>query len=266
MQDFFLLFAYLSKDVVPRTSEEFKLYLKLRNIYLILSSPVIPKNSIGQLKVDIGEFFKVYDRIFVRRKLAKVVPKIHNLAHYPEFIQRMGPPFHYSTLKFERKHQDPKQGDAASKQFKNKPYSIVKRDILTRVNDFLTTDFQIKKNLKAADFRCPSLVIFKDFIDFNLEISSLKFLSLKKVDFELESVFRILGDPIQFVRIVFLAKQGDKFVIVGSTLKLLEFLEDLQCFKVEQESNLIELRLEMIHYKQCTLLEPDLILHDSFVY
>ena len=75
--------AFLSKDVVPRNRPEFEVYLKLRKIYLLVSSPVIPKNFIEQLRADIKEFYAAYHHCFVRNKLAKIVPKIHNLAHYP---------------------------------------------------------------------------------------------------------------------------------------------------------------------------------------
>ena len=94
-----MLFGYLSQGIVPKESEEYKVYLKLRNIYLIVSSHKIPRNLIENLKKEIEEFYKLYENVFSRYKRAKFVLKIHNLAHYPEFIVKKGPPFEYAPKK-----------------------------------------------------------------------------------------------------------------------------------------------------------------------
>ena len=271
MTDLFLLFGYLSDGIVPRDSPAFQVYLKLRSIYLLVSSPVIPKSSISQLRVSLKEFFIEFDRVFVRPKLGKIVHKIHNLAHYPEFIEMMGPPFQFDTKRFERGHQEHKQNDAPSKQFKNKPFSIVKNSILGKETKFKLIDFQVKKLLTRSDFNCPTLTMFRDFVDFNLEICKLKFLSINKVNFQIDNIYRMIGSESEsgqtkFVKIVFLAKQGDSFLILGSSLKVVEFLEGIQCYRVEQENSLMELSLDLIHYHLCTPLGDNLILHDSFVY
>ena len=266
MCDFFLLFDFLSDSIVPRDSPAFQIYLKLRSIYLLVSSPVIPRNSIAQLRAELKEFFRLFDAVFVRRKLAKVVPKMHNLAHYPEFIEIMGPPFQYDTKRFEREHQEHKQNDASSKQFKNKPFSIIKNAILGKEAGFKLVDFKVQKLLTRSDFDCPTLAIFRDFVDFSLEISRLKFLSINKVNFQVDSIYRLIGpNPIKFVKIVFLVKQGDQFVIVGSSLRTVEFLDGIQCFRIERENSLIELSSDMLHYHLCTPIRDNLILYDSFV-
>lgn len=72
MADFFLLFAYLSEGVVPTDSIEFELYLKLRKIYLVINSPIIPKASISILREDIKEFFtSYYNRFIIHHNLGK---------------------------------------------------------------------------------------------------------------------------------------------------------------------------------------------------
>ena len=266
VEDFFMLFAYLSDGVVPRASEEFRTYLKLRKIYLPISSPIIPKHSIEELRSDIREFFELYDGL-VRDKLAKVVPKVHNLAHYADFIEQMGPPMQYDTRKFERGHQSHKQKDKLSKQFKNKSYSIVKNYVIGANFSFKVDDFEIKKLLSSSDFRCPTLAVYQQFFDLNKPVYKLKSLTLNKISFQTDSLFRLLGIPLKFVRIVFLAREGDdNFVILGSCLNCVQFLEPLQCYQVEQDSSLIRVTVDMIDYRKCTMLEDNLILYDAFVY
>ena len=85
----------------------------------------------------------------------------------------MGPPFQFDSKRFESEHQAHKQGDASSRQFKNKAFSIVKNDILCKETSFKLVDFKVKKLLTRSDFNCPTLSIFKDFVNLNSGVSKL---------------------------------------------------------------------------------------------
>lgn len=94
--DFFILFAYLD-DYVDKNSEHFNLYLKIRNIYLFLTSEIIKKDHLARVDKEIKEFIFKYHQIYNSNDMESIIPKIHHIDHYPNCIKIMGNPRLYQT-------------------------------------------------------------------------------------------------------------------------------------------------------------------------
>lgn len=180
----------------------------------------------------------------------------------------MGPPFYYDTKRGERENQNKKTTDKASKQFKNKPYSIVKWSLLSVNYDFKEVDLEVKKVLKQNQLNCPTFLPYKNFFNLELSVEKLKYLKIKKVEFKYDYVFRLLVPDTKFVKIVFLGRQDDKLTIVGSVLLVESFLQNIQFYKVNyEENNLIEINLDMIDFRHYTYIEDkNIILKEHFEY
>lgn len=67
----------------------------------ILYSPKITERDVKLLEKSIQSHLKSVQELFKR----DLTPKQHFLVHYPEYIRRMGPPIHNSTMHFESKHR-----------------------------------------------------------------------------------------------------------------------------------------------------------------
>lgn len=80
------------------------MYLYLRKIVGILSSPTLAKGQVEEVKEVIVDHNKLYVVLF-----GKLKPKMHFLLHYYRLICLNGPVFHYSAMKFERKNQKLKE-------------------------------------------------------------------------------------------------------------------------------------------------------------
>lgn len=263
--DFFLMFAYID-DTIDRACDEWKIYELAREIYLFFDSDNIPRTQLEAIHSRVRLFHELFYEKFVCAKLSTFTMKIHQLEHYAEAVQTIGPIKHVKTLKYERNHQPLKNSEKGSHQFKNKPYSIAKGEALSMRVDYKLVDYQVKKKLKPTDFNCSSLVNYRDFFDLNCEIFQLKDLVVKKVPFIKGNFFRfkrIENNLPKFCKIVFTAKQDEEIVVLASILKTLNFVEDRFCYKVEYSTDLARVSVDDLHHHQCTFLsEEDFILQD----
>lgn len=81
----------------------------------IIFSPVITEADRKSLKIHIKHHLQSVISVFKRT----LTPKHHFLLHYPESIQKLGPPIHLWTMRFEAKHKIFTEIAKVRKNFKN---------------------------------------------------------------------------------------------------------------------------------------------------
>lgn len=118
--DFFFFFP-LVVQVIPHNSSPWKLYVRLRNIYNAITTPVVQLNKLPILEQKISEFLERYYETFGE---PHIIFKMHFLKHYPALMKQFGPLERFSSLRFERFHQSFKQKIRPSNNRRNLPFSI----------------------------------------------------------------------------------------------------------------------------------------------
>ena len=88
-------------ELVPQDSEIWTLYIKLREIISIITSPEITNEDLTQLHILITEHHDIYTKYFGHLKF-----KFHSMIHYKRMILRNGPLIKISSMRFESKHRE----------------------------------------------------------------------------------------------------------------------------------------------------------------
>lgn len=94
-------FGLMIGEYIPEDNELWKLYIKLREIVNIITSPDIMNSHLLQLQILIEEHHKLYVKLFGPLKA-----KFHLLIHYVNIILRNGPTIIISAMRFESKHRE----------------------------------------------------------------------------------------------------------------------------------------------------------------
>ena len=102
-------FGLMFGNLVPEGEKHWKLYIFLRKIIHIITSPRIIPSYVLQLTHLIMELNNMYIRLF-----GKLKPKFHFLIHYPRLLLLNGPCIHYWTMRFESRHKEMKSNALAS--------------------------------------------------------------------------------------------------------------------------------------------------------
>lgn len=97
-------FGILFGDLVPTENQYFEMYLKLREVVDIVTSPTLLFGHVEHLAILVSEFNQMYIEL-----VGDLKPKMHFLTHYFRVIFLFGPPTQYWTMRFESKHRDLKR-------------------------------------------------------------------------------------------------------------------------------------------------------------
>ena len=178
-----------------------EMYICFREIISIVYSTKINSEWIDELKLQIVTFTTIYS------KYAKTItPKVHYLSHYPDLIANIGPPIHYSSMRFERKNLDIKNYALSSRQYKAITYTIARRYC----------------NMFAAKFMFNNVNDDGDADDINNKIRTIKFkinyLDKDMVKFVPQLPFKIDGSVKQtiLININSIQIRKDKYYIIHS--------------------------------------------------
>lgn len=109
-------------DLIPPNNMHWKLYILLRKLIGILTSPRLTRGEIVNLREIIQKHNALYIHLFGSLK-----PKMHFLLHYPTIMLLNGPVIHYSTLMFERKNKALKEMSLCTTSNINLPHTIAVR-------------------------------------------------------------------------------------------------------------------------------------------
>lgn len=86
--------------MVPENNETWALYIKLREIIHIITSPTVTSSHLAQLKILIEEHHTMYLKLFGPLKA-----KFHFMLHYVRLILQNGPLIKTSSMRSESKHR-----------------------------------------------------------------------------------------------------------------------------------------------------------------
>lgn len=100
------------------------MYLAFRKVVDILLAESIPETCIAYVQALISEFLELFTEQFPD---TRIIPKLHYLLHYPEFIMLYGPPRRYWGMRFEAKHAYFKAISLKIKNFLNIPKTLATR-------------------------------------------------------------------------------------------------------------------------------------------
>lgn len=110
-------------DLIPENNKAWDLYLTLREIHCILVKTCITKDKIKLLRSSIAKHHRLYQDIFKE----PLKPKFHFLVHYPTIIEKIGPIYAVSCLRFEAKHKEFKEYARVARTRKNICYTLAIR-------------------------------------------------------------------------------------------------------------------------------------------
>jgi hypothetical protein len=105
-------------------TDSFSLFLALKEFSLICFSEEISIHQLRRLTQTCSNIFQLLYKIDPNYK---IFPKLHHLIHYRDQIQKFGPLINYSTLPFERKHQQFKRWSRNLFNFTNPAKSLASR-------------------------------------------------------------------------------------------------------------------------------------------
>lgn len=102
-------FSLIIGDMIPENDEHWKLYLLLRQIIDIVTTPRIVRYHAKILKGLIKEHNELYMKLFK----TTLKPKFHNMIHYPRILLENGPVINFWCMRYESRHRQIK-GNAQS--------------------------------------------------------------------------------------------------------------------------------------------------------
>lgn len=249
--EFFILFPILDNRLL-RDSVDWKLILLLREILLFYFCDTIYKKDLNEIQNKVIEFQKLYFDNFVKTGIDTFTFKIHNLYHYKEYCEQVGPLRAQCTLKGERFLKQIKDSVKNSRNTINLPFStmlnykIYHEPNLFKINDSFKILESIETNQENQDF-------FKDyapFIDLNKKFFELGYLKISGLEFKKGLVY-VLGYensnrnkyPI-FIKITRIFKQESVAKIIGEVLRVISYNSFFCSFVVENIKQLEQLDVD----------------------
>ena len=157
-------------DLIPDGNKYWKLYLILRKIVGIVTSPQISEAEIHELENLIKSHHELKLQLFGQLK-----PKDHFLTHLPALIRLNGPPIHFWAMPCERKHTELKDVAVCTSSKINVPLTIGIMD-------------QLRLCLKKETFVYEPIYIERG----PKEINKLPFYLAKKLNIESNQIQNIV--------------------------------------------------------------------------
>ena len=120
-----LLPVLIGKKILnPVVNEVWQLYLQLKEIVELVTSPCISTHQVAYLNELTEDYVDMRARLFPNKSLK---PKHHYLLHYAELICKFGPLIRVWAMRFESKHTYFKKCARQLRNFKNLPATLAER-------------------------------------------------------------------------------------------------------------------------------------------
>lgn len=113
-------FGVMVGDLVPKENQEWKIYLRLRQISNIIMSRVVTDDNANLLDVLVSELSEIFYNDFKEHLRFK----FHVLCHYGEIMKSVGPVVNIWCMRFEGKHKEIQSAAKISSNRKNTPLSL----------------------------------------------------------------------------------------------------------------------------------------------
>lgn len=254
-----LLFFYyfpIFFNSISKTSNEWKLYLALRVIINFSLSPSLYEQDIDLFNRKCIEFCYYFTFFFGRATF-----KVHHLIHYANAIRNFGPLFYYSTLRYERVHQFLKRLVRSSKNFITLPKQIAYMWTALNCISIKETSPEAEEDIyelyEPVDFNDYVPEHLLTFINSQQSFKLLNSFNINDIIIEPNQIFlyeyKISTDnPLpQFIKIIYLLKQGDSEVkVIGHKLNSTRYLNGLDCFNVVENTYVEEINVFNFKYHQ----------------
>lgn len=237
----------------------------LKTLQIIYSSK-ITENDLGRLTYLIPNFLAE----LIDHGLS-LTPKLHNMTHYVTVIRKMGPLIHMWAMRMESKHKTFTQIANNTSCFKNITETLASRhqqSACLKRDMFSDTIIPSKRFVKLQ--KTPN---FENYLDSNIlndsfeKCDSLNFLKINS--FEYRKGFMVFfGDCIHEIKEIL--KMEDRFLLLCSLYKVIEFNEHLNSIEISQcnqnEFNLIDLGKQLPKpYEKIHLRDKSFIIADTLM-
>lgn len=228
--EFFIFFPFIVTELSSAANKKLKnVYHVLRKITRTVFSPDISRSDLDQLDLDVQVFLKVFKETFPN---ANITPKMHFLVHFVKNIKNFGPLTNFSSLRFERKHQQFKLIAQRINNFKNLTLSLARRhqrNQCLNIGNYKKSFVEhISINDRKNDPELIALINKNDFLVCNsVNINGLL------IEKGLVYKFDLVYDIPQFKRIYSIVIDDDKTILVGQELKTKKFDTFLFAYEVE---------------------------------
>ena len=116
-------------DLIPQNNKHWQLYLYLRQIVDIVTSPRLTKSMLRDLQILVRHHNELYINLFERLK-----PKFHNLVHYARILFKNGPCVNFWSMRYESFHRLVKANAVSTNCNKNLLVTIANKQILQMCN------------------------------------------------------------------------------------------------------------------------------------
>lgn len=189
---FIRYFGLLFYDKVPDKKPMWKLYLKLREIVAIVTSPRLVKGHFARLDSLHKEFLSMYKNMFGDLKF-----KLHNLIHFLRIIKRNGLLVLFWTMRYESKHRHLKADAISSNSTKNVLKTLALKCQLILAHSCLSQKFWTNNiTFENSDpIHALNKHMYFSNAQINEKICTLNFLSVNGIDYAINSVVVLeMGD------------------------------------------------------------------------
>lgn len=224
---------------VSSNNKNWKLYLVLRKIIGILTSPKLTR---GQITHDLPRLIHKHNAMYLEL-FEKLKPKMHLWVHYPRIMLQNGPVVFYSTMKYERKNKELKEFAVSSSNNINLPLTIAVRHQL-----LLSYKFVYHSNLDDSLQVGPvsdcnahaSLKTFIPNISQNVPVSTLKNVKILGRQFSLGTIFVIKicdeGPMFGIIKQIFYIN-NDNIYFVAQEYETMFFAHYYHAYQVRTKTN-----------------------------
>lgn len=231
----------------------------LSRIAQIVHSTKISSQHLRELDESISEFLESIKSNFK----TKLIPKLHNLTHYPRVIRSMGPVIYMSTIRFESKHKDFKQILSKSFNFTNvcKTLAIRHQELACiSGNDFELKLIWGKKKLLTHPDSTDEVLL--DIIEENDLVFETKYLTIGGRTFRPNFFFIYDAKLFKIERIL---EIRNVFYLYCSQYKVDEFFSFLNAYKISPLSPEHKELVEFENLSISNLCEKKIISAEMFL-
>lgn len=147
-------------DLIPVGNEVWSLYLLLKQIISIITSTNMNSPKIIELTKLIQDHHELYLRLFPDSNLT---PKFHFMLHWPNIIEKTGPPVLLWSMRYESKHREMKSSANVVSSRINISKTLAIKNQLKLCERFMSNRGFEPKIITGKSFECSTL----DDLDFD---------------------------------------------------------------------------------------------------
>lgn len=254
--NFFLYYPFYNTKYNTNDSV-YKQYLLMRKIVNFIMAKEIHVYDIDQFNNDVKELIKLNFENGLSYYL-----KVHHLTHYSELMLQFGPLSNYSTLRFERYHQQGKRSVRNSESKINLAYQISKAYI-KKIESYDSDNNIVLINLKSSCILSEIDKNYLSYIDLNTDCILYESIYCDRVKYKINNVYllKYKDDSSQrypiFFYIDYIIEQNNRIKILGRPLQTLTFDRSKYRYTVKFINRYLLLDSNFQHYKSLNLFKEN---------